>query len=62
METNIQARRNCLSSVPKLVTKEQKFILIQPFTVKDLKNMLKDLPSAKVPGLDGIPMEFSKEL
>ena len=62
VDMNTQARRMCLATVPKIMTTEQNTLLIQPFLVEDLHNALKDLPTCKVPGLDGTPTEFLKEL
>ena len=62
MDMNTQARRDCLASVPKIVFEDQNMLSIQPFSVDDLHNALKGLPSSKVPNLDSIPIEFLKEL
>ena len=59
---NTQARRICLSSVPKITTEKQNTLLIQPFRVDDLYNALKDLPLCKILSLDDILTNFLKEL
>ena len=55
VDANIQARQECFSSIPKIVSKAQNNFLIQPFREDDLLNALRDLPNGKVLGLDGIP-------
>ena len=62
VDANIQARRECFTSVPKIVSEDQNNFLIQPFTEVDLFNALKELPNGKVLGPDEIPSKFFKEL
>ena len=62
VDANIQARQECFSSKPKIVSEAQNNFLIQPFTDDDLLNALRDLSNGKVLGPDEIPPKFFKEL
>lgn len=52
----------CLKSLPSVVTPEQNTELLKAFTPDELEEAVKQLPTRKVAGLDGIPTEALKLL
>lgn len=61
VEENEVGRRECLDSVPRLVTQAQNLLLSRDFESIEIENAVKDLPTKEVRGHDGIPMEWYKE-
>ncbi len=58
MDSNIQARVQCLRSVPIVVREDQNKFLLQEFSDIKVCRAIRDLPKHKILGIDGILMEF----
>jgi hypothetical protein len=57
----VEAQAECWFSVPEKVTQDTNVSLIKDLTIRDILDAIKALPKGKVPGHDGIPMEFFHE-
>ena len=62
VEGNSNAREDCLHFIQQTVTEEHNAELLQPLTMKELSEAMKQLPAGKSPGVDSIPAEFYQEL
>lgn len=61
-EINFRARGECMRNVPRLVTTAQNKELLLPLSSVEFEEALKQLPSGKAAGQDGIPMCRSPEI
>ena len=62
VETNTAAREDCFSFLIPTVTDEHNNELLQPLTMEEVTEAMKQLPAGKAPGVDSIPAEFYQEL
>jgi hypothetical protein len=58
VENNYHTRRQCIASIPRIVTVEQNARLLQPISHLEMQNALLDLPKGKALGEDRLPSEF----
>ena len=62
VENNLAAREECFQYVQQTVSEEQNAELLEPITVEEVAEAMKQLPKGKAPGIDTIPVEFYQEL
>ena len=62
VELNSAAREDCFQFIQQTVTEEHNAELLQPLTMKEVTEAMKQLPGGKSPGLDSIPAEFYQEM
>ena len=62
VENNLVAREECFQYVQQTVSEEQNAELLEPITVEEVAEAMKQLPKGKAPGIDTIPVEFYQEL
>lgn len=62
VEENEAAREDCFSHIRQSVTAAHNAELLQPLTIEEVNNAMKQLPAGKAPGADTIPAEFYQEL
>ena len=62
VENNSFARADCLQFTQPTVTDEHNAALMQPLTMEEVSEAMKQLPEGKSPGVDSIPAEFYHEL
>lgn len=61
-EVATDLRKECLKSVPRVVTEEQNRWLERPLRTKELQIATEDLSNGKAAGPNGVPVEFFKTL
>ena len=62
VEDNLNAREDCLRFLQPTVTDEHNAELLQPLTLEEVSEAMKQVPAGKSPGIDSIPAEFYHEL
>ena len=62
VEDNLNAREYCLRFLQPTVTDEHNAELLQPLTLEEVSEAMKQVPAGKSPGIDFIPAEFYHEL
>ena len=62
VEANHAARADCFTYLQAKVTPEHNAELLQPLTLKEVSEAMKQLQPGKAPGTDAIPAEFYQEL
>jgi hypothetical protein len=62
VESNSEARADCLQFIQTTVTEEHNAELLKPLTLEEVTEAIKQLPTGKTPGVDSIPTEFYQEL
>jgi len=63
LELNInreEAIRDIMTSIPKLITKDQNKSLNHPITMEEVEEVVQDMPNGKAPGPDGFTINFYK--
>jgi hypothetical protein len=62
VENNIQARLQCLNTIPTIVIEDQNMLLLQEFSNIEMHRATMDFPKHTAPRIDGILMEFFHEM
>ena len=62
VELNSAAREDCFQFIQQTVTEEHNAELLQPLTMKEVTEAMKQLPGGKSLGVDSIPAEFYQEM